>query len=105
MGVEAHEPRVVNMLLDFMYGYVSGVLSDAAAYAEQVRGWNVCPVAAHTATGAAAGWNTRKETCCMCSFGGTGDMLQVSLLPSAAAKRGQCSYPALGLVRVGVDTP
>jgi hypothetical protein len=36
MGVEAHEPRVTNMLLDFMYGYVSGVLSDAAALAEQV---------------------------------------------------------------------
>jgi hypothetical protein len=37
MGVEQHEPRVVNMLLDFVYSYVSGVLSDAAAYAEQVR--------------------------------------------------------------------
>lgn len=37
MGVEAHEPRVVNMLLDFMYIYVSGVLSDASAFAEQVR--------------------------------------------------------------------
>jgi len=37
MGVEAHEPRVVNMLLDFMYSYVSGVLSDASAFAEQVR--------------------------------------------------------------------
>lgn len=36
MGVEQHEPRVVNMLLDFVYSYVSGVLSDAAAYAEQV---------------------------------------------------------------------
>lgn len=36
MGVEAHEPRVVNMLLDFMYSYVSGVLSDASAFAEQV---------------------------------------------------------------------
>jgi hypothetical protein len=37
MGVEQHEPRVVNMLLDFVYSYTSGVLSDAAAYAEQVR--------------------------------------------------------------------
>jgi hypothetical protein len=37
MGVEAHEPRVINMLLDFMYSYVSGVLSDASAFAEQVR--------------------------------------------------------------------
>lgn len=37
MGVEAHEPRVMNMLLDFMYSYVSGVLSDASAFAEQVR--------------------------------------------------------------------
>lgn len=36
MGVEAHEPRVMNMLLDFMYSYVSGVLSDASAFAEQV---------------------------------------------------------------------
>lgn len=36
MGVEAHEPRVLNMLLDFMYSYVSGVLSDASAFAEQV---------------------------------------------------------------------
>jgi transcription initiation factor TFIID subunit 9B len=36
MGVEQHEPRVVNMLLDFVYSYTSGVLSDAAAYAEQV---------------------------------------------------------------------
>lgn len=36
MGVEQHEPRVINMLLDFMYSYVSGVLSDASAFAEQV---------------------------------------------------------------------
>lgn len=36
MGVEAHEPRVMNQLLDFMYSYVSGVLSDASAFAEQV---------------------------------------------------------------------
>lgn len=36
MGVEAHELRVMNMLLDFMYSYVSGVLSDASAFAEQV---------------------------------------------------------------------
>jgi hypothetical protein len=36
MGVETHEPRVLNMLLDFMYSYVSGVLSDASAFAEQV---------------------------------------------------------------------
>ncbi|KAF6249277.1 transcription initiation factor TAFII31 [Scenedesmus sp. NREL 46B-D3] len=36
MGVEQHEPRVVNMLLDFVYSYASGVLSDAGAYAEQV---------------------------------------------------------------------
>lgn len=28
-GVEAYEPRVVHQLLDFMYGYVSGVLQDA----------------------------------------------------------------------------
>lgn len=35
MGVEMHEPRVTNMLLDFMYSYVSGVLSDASAFAEQ----------------------------------------------------------------------
>jgi hypothetical protein len=43
MGVETHEPRVLNMLLDFMYSYVSGVLSDASAFAEQVgnmwQGW------------------------------------------------------------------
>lgn len=39
MGVEAHEPRVMNMLLDFMYSYVSGVLSDASAFAEQVCSW------------------------------------------------------------------
>ncbi|KAF8058870.1 SNX1 [Scenedesmus sp. PABB004] len=36
MGVEAAEPRVVSMLLDFMYSYVSGVLQDAGAFAEQV---------------------------------------------------------------------
>eukprot|EP00877_Chromochloris_zofingiensis_P014609 jgi/Chrzof1/9401/Cz04g01190.t1 len=34
MGVEEHEPRVVNMLLDFMYKYVSEVLVDAESYAE-----------------------------------------------------------------------
>ena len=28
-GVDAYEPRVVHQLLDFMYGYVSGVLQDA----------------------------------------------------------------------------
>ncbi len=28
-GVEEYEPRVVHQLLDFMYGYVSGVLQDA----------------------------------------------------------------------------
>ena len=28
-GVDEYEPRVVHQLLDFMYGYVSGVLQDA----------------------------------------------------------------------------
>jgi hypothetical protein len=36
MGVEQHEPRVINMLLDFMYSYVSGVLADASAFSAQV---------------------------------------------------------------------
>jgi transcription initiation factor TFIID subunit 9B len=35
MGVEEYEPRVINMLLDFMYKYVSEVLMDAEAYSEQ----------------------------------------------------------------------
>eukprot|EP00775_Hariotina_reticulata_P011885 gene11885-12029_t len=36
MGVEQHEPRVINMLLDFMYSYVSGVLADASSFSAQV---------------------------------------------------------------------
>jgi Transcription initiation factor IID, 31kD subunit len=36
MGVAAAEPRVVRMLLDFVYSYAAGVLGDAAAFAEQV---------------------------------------------------------------------
>jgi len=35
MGVEQHDPRVVNMLLDFMYKYVSEVVLDAEAFSEQ----------------------------------------------------------------------
>ncbi len=34
MGVKEYEPRVVHMLLDFMYQYVSDVLLDAEEYAE-----------------------------------------------------------------------
>lgn len=36
MGVEEYEPRVVPMLLDFMYRYTSEVILDADAYSEQV---------------------------------------------------------------------
>jgi transcription initiation factor TFIID subunit 9B len=35
MGVEQHDPRVVNMLLNFMYKYVSEVVLDAEAFSEQ----------------------------------------------------------------------
>eukprot|EP00208_Stichococcus_sp_RCC1054_P005834 CAMPEP_0206142776 /NCGR_PEP_ID=MMETSP1473-20131121/18155_1 /ASSEMBLY_ACC=CAM_ASM_001109 /TAXON_ID=1461547 /ORGANISM="Stichococcus sp, Strain RCC1054" /LENGTH=186 /DNA_ID=CAMNT_0053537903 /DNA_START=255 /DNA_END=815 /DNA_ORIENTATION=+ len=35
MGVQEYEPRVVHQLLDFMYGYVAGILQDAQAYSER----------------------------------------------------------------------
>ncbi|KAJ7545439.1 hypothetical protein O6H91_09G119900 [Diphasiastrum complanatum] len=34
MGVQHHEPRVVNQLLDFWYRYVVEILSDAQVYSE-----------------------------------------------------------------------
>lgn len=38
-GVEAYEPRVVHQLLDFMYGYVSGVLQDAEVRTPSEMWW------------------------------------------------------------------
>ncbi|EGC38456.1 hypothetical protein DICPUDRAFT_11902, partial [Dictyostelium purpureum] len=34
MGVQAHDPRVVNQLLEFMYKYVFEVLQDSIVYSE-----------------------------------------------------------------------
>lgn len=36
MGVEEYEPRVVSLLLDFMYTYVTDVLQDAESFAENI---------------------------------------------------------------------
>uniref|UniRef100_A0A7S0YNJ5 Transcription initiation factor TFIID subunit 9 n=1 Tax=Polytomella parva TaxID=51329 RepID=A0A7S0YNJ5_9CHLO len=36
MGVEDYEPRVLNLLMDFYYKYVSDTLLDAATFGEQL---------------------------------------------------------------------
>jgi hypothetical protein len=42
MGVEDHEPRVLNQFLEFMHKYVADVLLDAQAYSGMKPSAGVC---------------------------------------------------------------